>query len=42
MNVYLPNLRLPSAYQEVEYIQSSWTHVFINWVQLLWIYSTSW
>ena len=24
MNVYLPNLRLPSEYQEVEYIQSSW------------------
>ena len=29
MNVYLPNLRLPSAYQEVEYIQSSWTQ-YIN------------
>ena len=29
MNVYLPNLRLPSEYQEVEYIQSSWTQ-YIN------------
>ena len=29
MNVYLPNLRLPNTYQEVEYIQSSWTQ-YIN------------
>ena len=36
MNVYLPNLRLPSAYQEVEYIQSSGTqyintNLLVNW-----------
>ena len=24
MNIYIPNIRLPSAYQEVEYIQSIW------------------
>ena len=29
MNVYLPNKRLPSTYQEVEYIWSSWTQ-YIN------------
>jgi len=32
MNVYLPNWRLPSAYQEVEYIQSSWTQFINTWV----------
>ena len=31
MNVYLPNLRLPSSYQEVEYIQSSWTQYINTW-----------
>ena len=29
MNVYLPNKRLPNTYQEVEYIESSWTQ-YIN------------
>lgn len=28
-----PTSRLPSAYQEVEYIQSSWTQYFILWNQ---------
>jgi hypothetical protein len=32
MNVYLPYIaRLPSAYQEVEYIQSSWTQRISTW-----------
>jgi len=33
MNVYLPfTARLPSAYQEVEYIQSSWTQYIDTWI----------
>ena len=31
MNVYVPIPRLPSAYQEVEYIQSSWTQYINTW-----------
>ena len=36
MNVYLPNLRLPSEYQEVDYIQSSWTQYINTWVINKW------
>jgi len=36
MNVYLPNLRLPSEYQEVEYIQSSWTQRIDTWYSYGW------
>lgn len=32
MWVYLPQTRLPSAYQEVEYIESSWTQRIDTWV----------
>lgn len=31
MGVYLPNSRLPSAYQEVEYIYSSWQQILNSW-----------
>ena len=31
MWVYIPQTRLPSAYQEVEYIQSSGTQYFVVW-----------
>lgn len=40
MNVYLPNLRLPSTYQEVEYIQSSWTQYIIIWTSFKTSYKT--